>query len=159
MADEEDVAVSVFQSLCEGAAAGRFDKLSNREDLWSLLVAMTRMKAVDQIRHQTAKKRGGRELRGDSILQNKAADASVAGFDAMLGDDPTPELLASMEEELANLLQSLPDQSQRKVAKLRIQGYSNDEIASLLDMSTRTVERKLKVVRSTWTAVLDSCSG
>lgn len=40
-ADEEDVALSAFQSLCKGAAAGQFPKLNDREDLWRLLVVIT----------------------------------------------------------------------------------------------------------------------
>lgn len=62
IADEEDVAVSVFDSLCKGAAAGRFDKLKDRDDLWRLLTAISGMKAVDQIRRQTAKKRGAKNF-------------------------------------------------------------------------------------------------
>jgi hypothetical protein len=33
-ADEEDVAESVFSSICRGAAAGRFVNLESRDDLW-----------------------------------------------------------------------------------------------------------------------------
>ena len=44
IADEEDVAVSVFDTLCRGAAAGRFDKLQDRDDLWKLLTAIAGMK-------------------------------------------------------------------------------------------------------------------
>lgn len=38
VADEEDVVVSVFRCLCDGAARGRLAKLSGRDDLWRLLV-------------------------------------------------------------------------------------------------------------------------
>jgi DNA-directed RNA polymerase specialized sigma24 family protein len=54
--DEEDVALSVFQSLCRGAEKGNFQMLTDREDLWALLLAITRQKAVDRIRHETGKK-------------------------------------------------------------------------------------------------------
>jgi len=153
IADEEDVAASVFQNLCAGVAAGRFQRLSNRDDLWSLLVAMTRMKAVDQIRRQTAKRRGGEDLRGESVLANMG-DTSAAGFDQFLGDDPDPEFLATMEEQFEILMNALPDESQKRVAKLRMDGYSNDEIAKSLDISVRSVERKLNVIRKTWSGAL-----
>ena len=39
--DEEDVALSVFASLCRGAQCGNFKKLTDREDLWALLLVMT----------------------------------------------------------------------------------------------------------------------
>jgi hypothetical protein len=41
VADEEDVALSVFDSFCRGAERGRFPQLSDRDDLWRLLVVIT----------------------------------------------------------------------------------------------------------------------
>ena len=40
-ADEEDVALSAFGSLCRGAEGGRFPHLLDRDSLWQLLVAIT----------------------------------------------------------------------------------------------------------------------
>src|SRR3954452_5578865 len=40
-ADEEDVALSAFNSVCRGAAQGRFPGLGDRRDLWRLLVTIT----------------------------------------------------------------------------------------------------------------------
>ena len=34
VADEEDVALSVFRCLCDGAARGQFSQLTDRDDLW-----------------------------------------------------------------------------------------------------------------------------
>jgi hypothetical protein len=39
--DEEDVALSAFDSFCRGAEAGRFPRLGDRADLWQLLVVIT----------------------------------------------------------------------------------------------------------------------
>lgn len=142
IADEEDVALSVFHSLCNGASAGRFERLNDRDDLWKLLVAITGMKAVDQIRRQTALKRGGGMVRGDSII--------AAGFDEFMNSDPTPEFLLFMEEQQANLFAALSDDSQRAVARLRFEGYSNQEISDQTGMALRSVERKLRVIRETW---------
>ena len=49
-------------------------------------------------------------------------------------------------------LGSLAEESQRVVALLKLEGYSNEEIARSLDCSSRTVERKLEVIRKRWTA-------
>src|SRR5689334_10614668 len=48
--DEEDVAVSVFQCLCNGSADGRFSQPMNRSDVWKLLTVITRQKATDYMR-------------------------------------------------------------------------------------------------------------
>jgi RNA polymerase sigma factor (sigma-70 family) len=149
VADEEDVAISVFDSLCRGAAAGRFEQLRDRDDLWKLLTAISGMKAVDQIRRQTAQKRGGETLRGESIVAGASA-SQPGGFDQFMDAEPTPEFLALMNEQQQAMFQALPDDSLRHVARLRFEGYANEEIAAELDISLRSVERKLKVIREIW---------
>src|SRR5260370_2188908 len=47
VADEEDVALSAFDSFCRGAGRGRFPLLSDRDDLWPLLLLITARKAAD----------------------------------------------------------------------------------------------------------------
>lgn len=154
IADEEDVAISVFDTLCKGAAAGRFDKLHDRDDLWKLLTAIAGMKSVDQIRRQTAKKRGGEDLRGESIVAG-AGDGQTGGFDQFVHQEPTPEFLAVMEEQQQAMFLALPHDSQRSVARLRFEGYSNEEIAEQLGTSLRSVERKLKVIREIWMSMIE----
>ena len=83
-----------MHSLCRGAAEGRLTQLTNRDDLWKLLVAIASKKVVDQIRRQTSKKRGGGQVRGDSILAKPGRDAP-AGFDQFMNLEPTPEFLAA----------------------------------------------------------------
>ena len=58
-ADEEDIAASVFESLCRGASEGRLKDLNNRDELWWLLLALTRRKVANHVRRETAEKRGG----------------------------------------------------------------------------------------------------
>ena len=50
-ADEEDVVLSAFDSFCRGAAQGRFPRLDDRNNLWSVLVTLTARKAADLIEH------------------------------------------------------------------------------------------------------------
>src|SRR4051794_14685985 len=54
VADEEDVAQSVFSSICRGAAAGRFSDVRSRDELWWLLLSTTTQKVVDHIRRELA---------------------------------------------------------------------------------------------------------
>ncbi|MCA9018102.1 MAG: hypothetical protein KDA77_22460, partial [Planctomycetaceae bacterium] len=58
MADEEDVALSAFKSFCLGAQNGRFSQITDRQNLWPLLVAITSHKSVDLIRNENRQKRG-----------------------------------------------------------------------------------------------------
>jgi len=149
IADEEDVAVNVFQSLCAGAAAGKFSQLGDRHDLWKLMVAMAGNKAREQIRHQTAQKRGGVHLRGESAL-DQAEQVAGQGFDVFASDAPTPEFLAILEDQQKFLFNKLRNDVLRKIATLRIGGSSNAEIAAEVNITVRSVERKLRLIRDTW---------
>src|SRR5262245_16402692 len=67
-ADEEDVALSAFDSFCQGALRGRYPQLADRDDLWRLLVVITARKALDLRGKEGRIKRGGGRLRGESAL-------------------------------------------------------------------------------------------
>src|SRR5262249_56216758 len=68
VADEEDIALSAFHSLCLGARRGRFPALADRDGLWGLLVFITAQKAADWVAHERRKKRGAGKVRGDSAF-------------------------------------------------------------------------------------------
>ncbi len=155
VSDEEDVAATAFKSLCVGVADGRFERLDNRDDLWQVLVALASRKAVDQIRKQMTHKRGSGQVRGDSIFFGNEAE-TPGNFDQFLSQTPTPELIATMDEECANLLARLPDDTHRRIAVLRLEGYGNEDIAEALALSPRTIERKLAAIRDCWSASLST---
>lgn len=150
MADEEDVALSAFHSFCRGAAAGRFPQLDDRHDLWKLLVTITARKAAAQLRRGHRQKRGGGMVRGESVFVRDTSSERAMGIDQVLGQEPTPELAALVSEECEQLMNRLEDESLRRVALLKLEGYSNEEIAQQLDCAPRTVERKLARIRSAW---------
>ncbi|KAA1260441.1 RNA polymerase sigma factor [Rubripirellula obstinata] len=152
--DEEDLAISVFQALCEGVENNRFDRLDNRDDLWSLLIAITKHKCVDQIRRQTSDKRGGGRVRGESVFGQPGG--AVECFDDLLKEEPTPDLFVSMDEECNRLMAMLDDEVQARIVRQKLAGYRNREIADQLGISLRSVERKLEVIRDLWSLEFDS---
>lgn len=147
VADEEDVAITVFECICRAASEGRFSSLKNRDELWWLLVMVTKQKALDQMRREMRQKRGGGRVVGETDAGGNAATFSL---DQLLGTDPTPEFLVIMDEEQHRLLGLLRDDQLRTIAVRRIQGFTYDEIASQLDISPRTVIRKLNLIRIRW---------
>jgi DNA-directed RNA polymerase specialized sigma24 family protein len=149
-ADEEDVALSAFHSLCAGVGQHHFARLDGRDDLWRLLVTITTRKALDQIKHQRRHKRGGGRVLGEVELAGPGPDADAPGMDQFAGKCPTPEFAAIMDEECRRLLGALKDESTRQVALLRMEGYSGDEIAERLGCNRRTVTRKLDLIRRRW---------
>ena len=59
-------------------------------------------------------------------------------------------------DELRRRLGGLRDGSFRQVAVMRMEGYSNAEIAAKLDYSERTVERRLKIIRGVFEWEMES---
>jgi DNA-directed RNA polymerase specialized sigma24 family protein len=140
-ADEEDVALSAFDSLCRGVEGGRFPQLADRDSLWRLLVVLTARKAAHLKRDASRQKRGGGQL---------AAGAEEADLERLLDAGPTPAFAAQMEEESQRLLDGLGDDELRAVALWKMEGYSNEEIAQRLGCGLRSVGRKLRVIRALW---------
>jgi DNA-directed RNA polymerase specialized sigma24 family protein len=153
--DEEDAALSAFNSFCAGAAQGKFPKLADRDDLWRLLVVITARKAIAQAARQGRKKRGSGRLVHEATLFGKdldVADGSLAGLEQIAAAGPTPEFAAMIAEECQRLLDALNDDDLRRVAISRMEGYNNDEIAEQLGCARRTVARRLDLIRQTWLA-------
>ena len=104
-ADEEDVALSAFDSFCRGVEQGRFPLLNDRDDLWALLVVITVRKAIDLRQHERRQKRGGGQVAGESALDLLlGSDDGGAGINQLVGAEPTPELAAQLAEEFELLL-------------------------------------------------------
>jgi RNA polymerase sigma factor (sigma-70 family) len=148
--DEEDVALSAFNSFCKGAAAGRYPQLRDHSDLWKLLVTITARRAARQLRSAGRQKRGSGKIRGESVFLDRHQDDKKAGIGEVLGATPTPEMAALAAEECERLLQRLSDPSLRDVALLKLEGFTNEEIAERLECAPRTIERKLNKIREDW---------
>jgi len=153
--DEEDVAVIAFKSLLAGITAGRFPELDHRDQLWRLLMVITTRKAAAAIEKDHRQKRGGGDVRGDSAVMDQGNEGSVlGGFDRLTSENPAPDIAAVMADQTQQLLASLPDVTAQRVAALKIEGFTQQEIADKLDINTRTVERRLKQIRELWQKIL-----
>lgn len=151
MADEEDVALSAFNSVCIRAAEGKFPKLDDRQDLWRLLVTITVRKALAQRKYANRQKRRpgeGNQFRSD--------DDDTDAIQQVMGTEPSPELAAQMAEDCRLLMEQLDDPQLRTIAQRKLEGYTNEEIAGRLGTVARTVERKLQRIRMQWSVAVDS---
>jgi len=147
VADEEDVALSAFDSFCRGAEGNRFPQLGDREDLWQLLMMITVRKAIDLRQKENRKKRGG------GVIHIGQGEAFAEGQDEgdllnqVVGREPTPDFAIQVAEECQRLLANLKDAELRQLALWKMEGYTNEEIAERLGVVVRTVERKLRLIR------------
>jgi DNA-directed RNA polymerase specialized sigma24 family protein len=145
MADEEDVALSAFNSFYQGVEQGRFPRLGDRDNLWSLLVVITARKAA------LLKRDAGRQKRGGARAHEHAAPQKVdIDLEEVIGREPSPQFAAQVAEECQRLLGGLGDETLRSIAVARMEGHTNEEIAQGLNCTPRTVERKLALIRGLW---------
>lgn len=139
--DEEDLALSAMNSFFMRAERGCFSRLHDRSDLWQLLAKITVRKTIDRRRNARAEKRGDGQGPDDCCSEESLRNIA--------GNGPTPDMLAAINEECQRLMNSL-DEGLRPVAHMKLEGYTNREIAEALGRVERTVERKLDRIRQTW---------
>jgi RNA polymerase sigma factor (sigma-70 family) len=150
-ADEEDVALSAFESFCRGAAQGRFPQLEDRDDLWQVLMVITMRKAFDLVHHERRQKRGGGNVLDEAAC--RALSDSLAeplDLSQIVGREPTPAFAAEVSDALESLLGKLQDPQLRSIALFKLEGYTNAEIGAQLGCARRTVRRRLQLIRDTW---------
>ena len=84
--------------------------------------------------------------RGTSFARSAAGSSTSttrASWPRSPAPSPSPEFAALVADESRRLFEALSDDSLRQVVRLRLEGYTNEEIAAALDCGLRTVERKL----------------
>jgi len=159
-ADEEDVALSAFKSLCLGAEAGRFPRLTDRDSLWSLLMAIVAHKSTDLIRRENRKKRGGAgNDPGDPDTGDRSAERQVVPLSQIIQQSPSPEFSAHVSQQfelLIKKLESANDPELIAIAIGKMMGESNAIVAQQLGCARRTVERKVQTIRAIWEGEIDS---
>jgi len=137
--DEEDVIVSVFDTVFRGAVAGTLPELHDRQDLKDLLAVVTIRKAINRVRYLHRKKRFPGTV-----------DSSPITLEELAGNISPPDMHAIAVETCREMFDSLKDETLVRVVVLRMEGYQNQEIADQLNCALRTVERKLERIRRIW---------
>ncbi len=146
MADEEDIVLSAMKSFCIGMRDGRFPELSGRESLWRLLLTITLRKLSDKRSYDKRSKRDHTRL--EPIRSN--IDNQEAEINAFISREPNPEIAAECAEQIGRLLVSLEHEDLKKIALMKMEGYTNIEIANKINCSLTSIERKLRTIRSIW---------
>ena len=151
-ASAEDVALDAFASFCRRAEADGFAHLSDRDDLWQILVVLAFRKRCNQIQYERRKRRqpiGGRVFVASALGQDDGEAGAL--LSNMLGREPEPAIVVQAAEECRRLLAELGDEEQpRQVALWKMEGFTNEEIAAQPGRSLPTVERKLARIRRLW---------
>ncbi len=149
--DEQDVVLNTFEACYRGLQSGRFPHINDRHDLWRLLICLTARKAIDGVRREQRQKRGGgASIYNEADWNADGQEDDATGLSQFVGPEPTPEFAAQLAEDLQQRLNRLPDEVLRQVCLWKVEGFTNDEIAERMNCATRTVERKLELIRKHW---------
>jgi RNA polymerase sigma factor (sigma-70 family) len=144
-AEAEDVAAAAFAAFCRAVQAGRYPDVTDREDLWRLLLTITLNQARRLGRDANRQRRAERR----TLLATDLFELPEADLDLLAGQEPDPALTAELNEQVQNLLERLPGDL-RPVAIDLLAGWSPAEIAARLNCSVRTVERRRERIRRYW---------
>jgi RNA polymerase sigma factor (sigma-70 family) len=136
--DPEDVVQSVFRTFFARAREGKFH-VEEQDDLAKLLVRITVHKTLRQVEfHKAAKRDPGLEARQGNQAQDRLLD--------VLDNEPTPQTAIAFLDLLEHFLSQLrPDE--RQILEMRLQGYSNADIATKLGIYDRKIRRVIERVR------------
>ena len=146
----EDAALSVMVSLLRGfRKSDKLQALRDREGLWSVLRKMVRQKIIDYVRKERALKRGGGRVLREQALGLNADEGQPTNLAQFADERPDPRLVLEMEDMIEHILACLKDNSLRALFQLKLEGATNREIAKRLGCSTRTVERRVAIIRQT----------
>jgi RNA polymerase sigma-70 factor (ECF subfamily) len=141
----DDVLQSLFGDFF-AAPPGPAGPPRSRTELWRLLICFTMRKVANTANHHQAQRR---DVRRDRPLAGFAADESGSSRGRAELEDSralSPEDEAMARDEFDRLLAVLP-YDLKQVFALRLEGYTNAEIARQLDRVERTIELKLKTIR------------
>jgi RNA polymerase sigma-70 factor (ECF subfamily) len=137
--DAEDIVQSVFRTFFHRAKQGQFH-LEEPDDVCKLLARITVHKTFRQIAfHKRAKRDAGQETpQGDD-----AQDLLLK----LMGGEPSPEEAAAFVDQLEHFLVQLKDED-RRILEMRMEGYSNVEIAEQLGITDRKIRRIMERMRA-----------
>jgi DNA-directed RNA polymerase specialized sigma24 family protein len=140
-----------MNKLCQRLMNAELVRPKNPEQLWHLLHVMVLQKLIDYRRRERTKKRGGGKNQGDVALKGAhTQDPLGTGIQQVCDRAPSAAELVMVEEQKQRLLNELEDPTLRQIAIWKMEDRSNAEIADLLGLCVRTVERKLRIIRSLW---------
>jgi DNA-directed RNA polymerase specialized sigma24 family protein len=142
--DAEDIALSAFASFCRGLQNQRFPELTDRHGLWRLLVSITIRKLLHVQRDQNRLKRGGGI---GQVAPVDGIDDGPSPLEQIISREPTPEIAAQLAEQYERWMKALESEELTRLAQWKLEGFTNDEIAAKCGLTTRTIERKLNLIR------------
>jgi hypothetical protein len=142
--------------LLEGIRMDRLVSVDDEQDLWLILMVQADRAMVERARQRDA---SHDETGGGAGQYHLHWQADATGS-KIVGPEPTLTFAAQILEEIESSLNRLDEASQptgqvdaghlKTIAVMRLQRYTNREIAHALGCVERTVDRRIAIVKRIW---------
>jgi len=109
---------------------------------------MRQRKAINLLRRQNVRKHGGGRTWNESVLRFEQDGRAM--LDSIECVQATPDAEAQMQESFQLLLTKLADRELEQIALLKPDGMENTAIASQLECTLRSIERRVHLIRKIW---------
>jgi hypothetical protein len=159
--DADDAVNGALTKLHQRAIDGALPCVKSSVEFWKIFFSMLKDEIRGALDHDDAIKRGGpgthrsgrRRQAGDTLASHtrrwwegiRLDQMSVDAVDALL---PVRQNLLLAGLELDEFLEHLDDPITRRIALLKVESYTNEQIGELLELNERTIERRLAAIRA-----------
>jgi DNA-directed RNA polymerase specialized sigma24 family protein len=159
--DADDAVNGALTKLHQRAIDGALPCVKSSVEFWKMFFSMLKSEIRGALDHDAAIKRGGsgthrsgkRRQSGDTLGSNARRwgegisldHLSVDAVDALL---PVRQNLVLAGLELDEFLEHLADPITRRIAMLKVESYTNEQIGELPRLNERTIERRLAAIRA-----------
>ncbi|MCU0711116.1 MAG: ECF-type sigma factor [Pirellula sp.] len=152
--DSEEIANDVLVALTKSIAAGKYPDLADRTSLWYLILKITQRRVIAFLRRDKAQRRipadavEGRE--SEVFINVESLTDYETELDEVIAAKSTDAAWIEISDCWEELLRCLPDDECRKIAQLKLEYYSNREIAMMLRFTPSMINRKVHIIQSEW---------
>ncbi|MFT7639844.1 MAG: RNA polymerase sigma factor (sigma-70 family) [Pirellulaceae bacterium] len=141
--DPEDVVQSAIRTFLRRVQEGQFE-LDGDDGVWRLICAITLNKARQQARRHLRKKRS----LDQEVYLAHSDDSSAPQAANLPAEAATAEDAAILVDLVEQLLSQSQNEHEQQIIALRLQDFTNDEIANQVGCSERTVRRIIGQLRT-----------
>ncbi len=156
--DSEEVANDVLVALTQSIAGGKYPNLCDRNSLWFLILKITQNRVIAFTRREKAKKRIPAESIEPTHCEDLVRVESLRDYevelDKVIASNSTEAAWIEISDCWEELLRCLPDDVCRQIAQLKLQSYSNREIALMMGFTPSKVDRKVRLIQEQWMRII-----
>lgn len=142
--EADELVQSILKSAFRVTRQGH-TQFSDDTGFWKWLVTVALNKVFKKIERETAAKRNP-----DREVSSQSSDTYLANS---LSQRPTSAQVVEVSDLMEHILERLDD-DQKQILLLKLEGYTQKEIASKLNVSEKTIQRRSEKIREVATGVV-----